>query len=158
MGPQSSLTDMTDVGPSGFRSTRDIAAAPERVWEVLTTPSEFATWFGTDAVEVPLDRLTWRAVAGEPWSAQMVLPGGATIDWEGEMLTVDAPSILSFTITDDASIDQRDTVMFELAGAEANGCSLTLSQTGGGLDVDGYAQAAAGWAGFVDVIERLSRD
>ncbi|WP_130280866.1 SRPBCC family protein [Microcella alkaliphila] len=147
---------MTDVGPSGFRSTRDIAAAPERVWEVLTTPSAFATWFGTDAVEVPLDRLTWRAVAGEPWSAQMVLPGGATIDWEGEMLTVDAPSILSFTITDDASIDQRDTVMFELAGAEANGCSLTLSQTGGGLDVDGYAQAAAGWAGFVDAIERLA--
>lgn len=95
---------MTDVSPSGFRSTRDIAATPERVWDVLTTPSALATWLGTD----------------------------------------------------DASIDQRDTVMFELAGAEANGCSLTLSQTGGGLDVDGYAQAAAGWAGFVDVIERLA--
>jgi len=80
VGPQSSLTDMTDVSPSGFRSVRDIAATPERVWEVLTTPSAFATWFGTD----------------------------------------------------DASIDQRDTVMFELAGAEANGCSLTLSQPGGG--------------------------
>lgn len=156
MGPQSSLTAMTDVSPSGFRSTRDIAATPERVWEVLTTPSAFATWFGTDAVDVPLDRLTWRAVAGAPWSAQMVLPGGATIDWEGEMLTVDAPSILSFTITDDASIDQRDTVTFELAGTDPNGCSLTLSQTGGGLDADGYAKAAAGWAGFVEVIEQLA--
>ncbi|MFN3708044.1 SRPBCC domain-containing protein [Microcella sp.] len=121
---------MTDVDSTGFRSTHLIAASRDRVWEVLTSPSAFATWFGTDAVDVPLDQLTWRAVAGAPWSAQMVLPGGATIDWDGEMLAVDAP----------------------------NGCSLTLSQSGGGLDADGYAQAAAGWAGFVDVIERLSQE
>lgn len=149
---------MTDVDSTGFRSTRPIAASRDRVWEVLTTPSAFATWFGTDAVDVPLDQLTWPAVARAPWSAQMVLPGGATIDWDGEMLAVDAPNFLSFTITDDASVDQRDTVTFELASAEPNGCSLTLSQSGGGLDADGYAQAAAGWAGFVDVIERLSQE
>lgn len=141
---------------SGFSVTRVIDAPRTAVWRALVDPVAFATWFGTDAVTVPTKTLDWDARAGLAWSARMVLPGGATVDWEGDMLRVDEPRELAFTITDDASNPQRDEVVFTLA-AEGTGCALTLTQSGGGLNAAGYEQAAAGWGGFLDVIERIAR-
>ena len=41
-----------------FTITRTLAAPPELVWDVWTKPEHFAVWFGTEAVEVPLDSVT----------------------------------------------------------------------------------------------------
>ena len=44
--------------------TRTFAATRELVWDAFTKPEHFATWFGTDAVDVPLDTLDWEPVPG----------------------------------------------------------------------------------------------
>lgn len=147
---------MSEHPPDGFTTTRTIAASPERVWHALVDAESFASWFGTEHVAVPLSTLRWDAREGSEWSAQMVLPDGATIDWEGEFVRVDQPRELAFTITDDATNPQRDDVVFTLTASDGGGCALTLAQSGGGLSPDQYEQAAAGWAGFVDVIEQIA--
>ena len=45
-----------------FTITRTLAAPPELVWDVWTKPEHFAVWFGTEAVEVPLDSVTLESV------------------------------------------------------------------------------------------------
>lgn len=147
---------MSEHPADGFTTTRTIAASPERVWRALVDAESFASWFGTEQVAVPLSTLRWDAREGSEWSAQMVLPDGATIDWEGEFVRVDQPRELAFTITDDAANPQRDDVVFALEPGGDSGCMLTLSQSGGGLSDEQYEQAAAGWAGFVDVIEQIA--
>lgn len=147
---------MSEHPSTGFSVTRTIAASPERVWRALVDAESFASWFGTEQVAVPLSTLRWDAHEGSEWSAQMVLPDGATIDWEGEFVRVDQPRELAFTITDEATNPQRDDVVFSLTAGDGGECALTLAQSGGGLSPEQYQQAAAGWAGFVDVIEQIA--
>ena len=61
-------------------------------------PASFAQWFGTRAVTVPADRLSWEVREGQDWAAVMVLPDGAEINWRGRFVLVDAPQRLEFTL------------------------------------------------------------
>lgn len=81
--------------------TRTFSAPRELVYETWTKPEHFSVWFGTDAVDVPLDTLSLDVKVGGAWNATMQLPDGNQIHWVGEYTEVDPPERLAFTMTDD---------------------------------------------------------
>src|SRR5688500_6392309 len=80
--------------------TRTFHASPEEIFDAWTRPELFARWFGTDAVEVPVDIVVMGATVGGGWKADMHLPDGRIIHWVGEYTEVERPTRLCFTITD----------------------------------------------------------
>ena len=85
---------MTD----SFTVTRTIAAPRELVWDAWTLPEHFSKWFGTEAVEVPLDSLVMDVRPGGTLAAVMVLPDGNRINWTGEYRLVDRPNRLEYVL------------------------------------------------------------
>ena len=138
-----------------FTITREIAATPDRVFDVLVTPEEFAAWWGGDQVTVPLDTVAIDARPGGEWKATMQLPDGSTKDWVGEYVEVERPTRLVYTITDDATNPARDTVIFTVAASDI-GSTLTASQHGGGLPEEYHEAVTAGWTHFVDTIAAVA--
>ena len=106
---------MTD----GLTITRTFAASRELVYAAWTRPEHFSVWFGTEAVDVPLDTLSMDVRVGGAWTAVMHLPDGNAIHW------VDG------------------------------GTEMTLTQTGGNLTEEQYAQTVIGYNGFFDAMDRL---
>jgi uncharacterized protein YndB with AHSA1/START domain len=141
---------MTD----GITITRTFAAPRELVYALWTTPEHFSVWFGTDAVEVPLDTLSMDVRVGGAWAATMHIPGGPTINWVGEYVEVDPPERLAFTMTDDPSNPAREPVTVDLVEVDG-GTEMTMTQTGGNLSEEQYAQTIVGYNGFFDVMEKI---
>jgi uncharacterized protein YndB with AHSA1/START domain len=141
---------MTD----GLTITRTFAASRELVYAAWTRPEHFSVWFGTDAVDVPLDTLSMDVRVGGAWNAVMHLPDGATIQWVGEYTEVDPPRRLAFTMSDDPSSPSREPVTVVLAEVDG-GTEMTLTQTGGNLTEEQYAQTVIGYQGFFDAMEKL---
>jgi uncharacterized protein YndB with AHSA1/START domain len=147
------LTQVVVATGEGLRITRDFAAARERVWAAWTTPASFAQWFGTRAVNVPADRLSWDVREGQEWAAVMVLPNGAEINWRGRFTFVDAPQRLEFTMTDEPE-DTFSPITVELTEV-AGGTRMVVVQGGGFMPAEGYRQAGNGWGGFFDVMAEV---
>ena len=141
---------MTD----GLSITRTFAAPPERVWAAWTTREQFASWFGTAAVDVPVGTVAMDVRVGGAWSAVMHLPDGARIDWTGEYTDVQPPERLAFTMTDDPANPAREPVVVELTEVR-DGTLMTMTQRGGNLTDEQYEQARAGWSGFFDDMQGL---
>jgi uncharacterized protein YndB with AHSA1/START domain len=57
-----------------FTITRALKAPRQLVFDALTTPEHFAVWFGTSAVEVPLDALRMEGRPGGAGRDEMLLP------------------------------------------------------------------------------------
>ncbi|KAA9111536.1 SRPBCC family protein [Microbacterium rhizomatis] len=135
--------------------TRTFAAPRELVWEAFTAPQHFASWFGTDAVEVPLDTLVWNAAPGSAWSAVMHLPDGTTKDWVGEFVEVDAPSRLVFTLTD-VPEHPENAAPTTVSLTEADGGTIvTLTQETPGFTPEQQAGVTAGYGAFLDTLGRV---
>lgn len=84
----------------------------------------------------------------------MHLSDGHTIQWHGEYTEVDPPERLAFTMSDDPSSDSRETVTVVLAEVHG-GTEMTMTQTGGHLSEEQYAQTVLGYSGFFDAMEKL---
>ena len=134
--------------------TRTVDAPPELVWAAWTTPEQFAVWFGTDQVEVPLDSVSMDVRPGGAWTARMVLPDGGAIDWTGEYVDVEPPSHLALTMTDDPSRPAREPIDVRLEQA-GDGTRMTMRQSGEHLPAEQIEATTAGWNGFFDVLERI---
>jgi uncharacterized protein YndB with AHSA1/START domain len=141
---------MTD----GLTITRTFAASRALVYAAWTRPEHFSVWFGTEAVDVPLDTLSMDMRVGGGWNAVMHLPDGGKIHWVGEYTEVDPPARLAFTMTDDPSNPSREPVTVVLAEVDG-GTEMTLTQTGGHLTEEQYAQTVIGYNGFFDAMEKL---
>jgi uncharacterized protein YndB with AHSA1/START domain len=146
-------TQVVVASAEGLRITRDFAATRDQVWAAWTAPASFAQWFGTRAVTVPADRLSWDAREGQDWAAVMVLPDGAEINWRGRFVVVDPPQRLEFTLTDQPA-DVYSPITVELSEV-AGGTRMVVVQGGGFMPADGYRQAGNGWGGFFDVMAQL---
>lgn len=144
------LTQVVVASAAGIRITRDFSAAREQVWAAWTTPTSFAQWFGTRAVTVPADRLSWDVREGQDWAAVMRLPDGAEINWRGRFTLVDAPQRLEFTMTDEPE-ESFSPITVELSEV-AGGTRMVVVQGGGFMPAEGYRQAGNGWGGFFDVM------
>lgn len=142
---------MTGQTQEGIEIKREIAATPASVFAALTTPESFAQWFGGATVQVPLDTLDYRAVAGRAWSAKMVLPDHNTIDWVGEFLEILSPTKVAMTITDQPGDEHRASLTFDLIQS-GNGTTLRMNQQTPGFTSEQKDATIAGWQTFLDVL------
>lgn len=134
--------------------TRTFPAPPEAVFGAWTTPEHFAVWFGTDAVEVPLDTLTMDVQPGGTWSAVMHLPeDGPQIRWEGAFVEVDPPQRLVMTMTDQPGADPGAPITVDLVPVEG-GTEMIFTQVAEGFSEEQLVQLGEGWRGFFDTMEQ----
>lgn len=141
---------MTD----GLTVTRTFASPRERVYEAWTRPEQFSVWFGTRAIEVPLETVSMDVRVGGVWSAVMHLPEGAQISWVGDYTELDPPARLVLTITDRPDEEARGvvTVTFDDAGGST---VMTMTQTGGDFSEEQVAATIVGYNAFFDDMETL---
>jgi uncharacterized protein YndB with AHSA1/START domain len=134
--------------------TRTFRAPRELVYEAWTKPEHFAVWFGTDAVDVPLDTISLDVRVGGAWKATMKLPDGNQIHWVGEYTEVDPPERLSFTMTDDPANPAGEPVVVTFAEV-AGGTEMTLTQPTHDFGQEQIDATIEGYNGFFDVMEKL---
>ncbi|MBS1674441.1 MAG: SRPBCC domain-containing protein [Actinobacteria bacterium] len=135
----------------GIEIDREFAASPQAVFDAWTTPESFSRWFGGRDVQVPLDSLDYRAEDGRAWSAVMVLPDGARIDWAGEFLEVDPPSRLVMTLTDRPASSDRAVLTVDLTPT-LSGTRLVMTQQTPGFTTEQREGTIAGWLTFLEVL------
>ncbi|NKX54867.1 SRPBCC family protein [Arthrobacter mobilis] len=141
--------------PNALTITRNFQAPVEQVWEAWTRPELFAAWFGTEAVEVPLETVSLDVRPGGAWAAEMRLPDGNSINWTGEYTEVDPPRRLALTMNDDpAAPADPSPVVVELRQA-GGGTEMTLTQPRGDFTDEQLEQTRAGYGGFFDAMEKL---
>ncbi len=134
--------------------TRTFNAPRELVYDAWTKPEHFSVWFGTDAVDVPLDTLALDVRVGGAWKATMNLPDGNQIHWTGEYTEVDPPERLSFTMTDDPA-NPSDVPIVVVFKEVAGGTEMTLTQLAGDFTQEQVDATIMGYNGFFDVMEKV---
>lgn len=141
---------MTD----SFTVTRTIATTPERLFQAWTTPEEFAAWFGSEDVDVPLDSVHLVARVGEVWRADMHIPDGPIIHWVGTFTEVDPPHRLALTMTDAPESDPGLPLEVTFT-AVPGGTEMRLVQSGSGFTPEQEEMTIAGYHSFFDAMEAL---
>jgi uncharacterized protein YndB with AHSA1/START domain len=142
------------MSESGITITRTFAAPRELVFDAWTDPGQFAAWWGGKSVDVPADSVTMDVRPGGAWKATMVLPDGNTINWVGDYVEVSRPGKLVFTLTDDASSPDRETLTVILTQVDG-GTEMLVNQAGGFLPDDAYEAAIEGYNAFFDVMQDI---
>lgn len=137
-----------------FTITRTLAAPADLVWDVWTKPEHFAVWFGTEAVEVPLDSVTLDVRVGGRLAAIMRIPGGPTITWEGEYTEVDRPHRLAFTLTDNPGEYPGVPIVATFTPVDG-GTEVSITQDRGDFDDEQVQATIAGYNSFFDSMERV---
>lgn len=137
-----------------FTITRTLAAPADLVWDVWTKPEHFAVWFGTEAVEVPLDSVTLDVRVGGKLAAIMRIPGGPTITWEGEYTEVDRPHRLAFTLTDNPGEYPGVPIVATFTPVDG-GTEVSITQDRGDFDDEQVQATIAGYNSFFDSMERV---
>ena len=141
---------MTD----GFTITRTFAASRELVYDAFTKPEHFSVWFGTAAVDVPLETLHMDVRVGGRWTAVMHLPDGTAKDWEGEYTELDRPSRLAFTLSDQIGADAGEPVTVDLKDVDG-GTEMTFWQARHGFTDEQIEMVKAGYGAFFDEMQRI---
>lgn len=137
-----------------FTITRILAAPRELVWEAWTRPEHFSVWFGTEAVEVPLDSLVMDVRVGGTLSAVMILPDGNRIDWLGEYTEVDPPARLAMTLTDNPDEPAGDPLVTTFTEVDG-GTEVSLTQPRHGFSDEQVRATIEGYNSFFDSLERV---
>jgi uncharacterized protein YndB with AHSA1/START domain len=137
-----------------FTVTRTFAAPVELVWDVWTKPEHFAVWFGTEAVEVPLDSVTMDVRNGGKLAATMHIPGGPTINWEGEYVEVDPLKRIAFTLSDNPGEYPGIPVVAVFTVVDG-GTEVALTQDRGDFSDEQVQATIAGYNSFFDSFERV---
>ena len=138
----------------GFTVTRTIYAPRQLVWDAWTLPEHFSKWFGTEAVEVPLDSIVMDVRPGGAMAATMLLPDGNRMEWHGEYKVVDQPSRLEYWLSDGPPIDGLDPVVVTFAEVDG-GTEVTLFQPRYGFTDEQMEATAAGYNAFFDALETV---
>jgi uncharacterized protein YndB with AHSA1/START domain len=146
---------MTGITPEGFEIDRDFAAPPAAVFAAWTTAEHFARWFGGKDAQIPADRLDYEPAAGRAWSATMVLPTNATINWAGEFLEVVPDQRLVFTLTDQPGKPAGLRVTVELTPA-GSGTHMHMTQEAPDFTDEQRQAAIDGWQAFFDVLQEIA--
>lgn len=133
---------------------RTFDAPQELVYSMFVTPEYFATWFGTDQVDVPMDTFEMDARVGGEWRAVMHLPDGTLKHWAGSFLELDPPNRVVFDLTDEPDNPDRLPVTVTLRPVDG-GTELTLVQQTPGWPAAGRAALEHGYNAFLDSMGRL---
>lgn len=139
----------------GVTVERLLAAPRSAVYEAIVDADSFSVWFGTDAVSVPRDEMTWDARVGGAWTAVMHLPDGTTKDWAGEFVDLTPVSRVEFLITDEPANPDRLAVSFDLEEISPESTRLTVRQPTPGWPAEAQDGLRGGYNAFIDSMERL---
>lgn len=145
---------MTGTTEHGIEIDREFAAPRAAVFAAWTRPEHFARWFGGPSVQVPLDGLDFVAEPGRPWTAQMVLPDGNSIQWAGDFVEVVPDERLVLTITDRPAEPGRATITVDLSDTP-DGTRMHFAQETPGFAPEQKEAVLGGWQSFVDEIEEI---
>ena len=119
-----------------------------------TTAEHFARWFGGKDAQVPADRPDYEPAPGRAWSATMVLPTNATINWTGEFLEVVPDQRLVFTLSDQpGQAGLKVTVDLTPAGS---GTHMHMTQEASFFTDEQRQGAIDGWLAFFDVLQEIA--
>lgn len=134
-----------------LRQQRVFEATMERVFEVLTEPTELAKWWGPHGFTTPEIHLDLRV--GGSYRLTMQPPDGESFHLSGAFLEVHPPDRLSFTFRwDEPDPDDRETVVVLSLDSAAGATTVSLSQgefaTEGRLDLH-----REGWADSFDKLD-----
>ena len=155
MGTDHRSPDMTEPAhDESFTITRTLAATLETVWTVWTTPEHFARWFGTEAVEIPLESVTLDVQPGGALKATMLIPDGPRIDWEGRYVEVDRPNKIAFTLSDNPTEYEGVPLVATFTSTQA-GTEASITQNRGAFDDAQVEATVAGYNSFFDAMERV---
>ena len=141
-----------------FTVTRVFQAPPERVFSAFTEPEQFARWWGTESVEVPVDSVSIDAREGGRWAAQMRVPMDEgeelmIIDWSGEYTEVDPPRRLAYTLKDDPGREAGAPVVVDFEELpEGAGTRVILTQTSPDFTPEQTQATVAGYSDFFDAL------
>ena len=142
MTPDEMPRSSSDTTTGKVRSTVEIAAPPEQVFQALTDPEQLETWWGS---EDTYRTSGWQVdpQPGGEWSVRTTDANGDEATVRGEYLVVDPPRVLEYTWAASWDDFAPTTVRFELSPAVVRGVSGTrLTVTHNGFAVlDVRAQA-----------------
>jgi uncharacterized protein YndB with AHSA1/START domain len=138
----------------GFTVTRVIAAPRQLVWDAWTKPEHFAVWFGTEAVEVPLESVVMDLRPGGKLAAVMLLPDGNRIDWDGEYRVVEPIERIEYVLSDEPLVPGLDPVVTTFTEVDG-GTEVSLFQPRYGFTDEQMAATAAGYNAFFDALENV---
>lgn len=139
---------MNAIEQPKFTYTSSIAAAPDKVWEALTSPGFTEKyWSGRHIVS------NWKPGG----SVQLLKPDGS-VDWEGEVIKATAPSFLAFTFqvprVEPGATEPPSHVAIELA-EEGAGTRLTLAHDGFEPASKVFESIAEGWPAVLNNLKSL---
>jgi uncharacterized protein YndB with AHSA1/START domain len=121
---------MTMTGKQGryvLEQARVFDAPTERIFELLTVPTELAKWWGPHGFTTPEIQLDLRV--GGSYRFTMQPPDGEAFHLSGEFLEVHPPDRLSFTFRwDEPDPDDRETVVELSLGYLGGATTVSLTQ------------------------------
>ena len=138
----------------GFTVTRVINAPRELVWDAWTLPEHFSRWFGTEAVNVPIESVVMDVRPGGKLAATMDFGDGNTMQWFGEYGLVDRPNRLEYWLSDGPPIAGLDPVVTTFTEVEG-GTEVTLFQPRYGFTDEQMEATVAGYNQFFDALESV---
>jgi len=139
-------------GGSGYTIKRNFPFEREIVWEAWTDPEAFATWFGTDKLQMKDGKLDVKV--GGDWKGTMTLPDGTERHWVGQYEAIEKPSKLVMSITDTGVLtEDLEFYSLTLEDQGQKKTQMTLTQSGGNLTDEEYKHAKAGTESFMDTME-----
>lgn len=139
-----------------LRLERLIAAPPEELFRLWTTPELLVTWWGPDGVDIPEHALDIRP--GGAWRTTMRQPSGTRHTVSGTYLEIDPPRRLVFTWAweDAAGVRGHETVVDVRFEAAPGGTRLVLHQARF-LDRESRDLHQYGWSSSFDCLVRVAQ-
>lgn len=125
-------------------------APAERVFGLLTEPTELAKWWGPHGFSTPEVQIDLRVGGGYRFTMQP--PEGEAFHLSGELLEIQPPSVFRFTFRwDDPVPDDRETVVELSLDSQGERTKVTMTQ--GEFATDERLELHRG--GWVDSFEKL---
>ena len=154
------MTESTSTTSREATITRVFDATPERVWECLTRPEDFAAWFGTPPFTTPVSTVTMDVRPGGEFRATMVHEtDGTELPFVGHFREVVEPERLVQALENpsdpsDPNVEVLTSTIKDLGDGKTQ---LTYHQVGH-LPEEEYPQIEQGVAGFYErLAEHLAK-
>ena len=136
-------------------ANRTFHVSPQRAYDAWTTPEQFAYWFGTDQVTIPLDTVKMDLRPGGKWAAQMHLPDGNVINWVGEYRELDPGNRIAMTITDQPDDPAQALLEVDFNPESDGDTNVAITQEAPGFSAEQIKQTEAGYNSFFDSMATL---
>ena len=136
------------TSPADLRLTtrRVIAAQPERLFEVWTSPAHLLKWWGPPGGHC--SHAAVEPVVGGSYRLDNTLADGSTVTISGRFTLIDAPHQLAYTWQVRPGPDRSELVTVTFAACDG-GTEITVEHVKI-LDERSRAEHAAGWAACLD--------